>query len=77
MNRVTVPDVVDDFRRYHQVNPIWGSLHIILSDHNVRDCDVEFCVEWAAERGDAEGERLARILSSMTRTQRLKISKLA
>jgi hypothetical protein len=77
MDRLAVPDIIEDFRRYHSANPAWGSLHIVLGDSNVRDCYVDFCIGWAQEKNDVEGERLARILRRLSRTQRLKIGRLA
>lgn len=71
----TIPDVVQQFATYYQMpgNGVWGSLHCVLDDCNVRNCDVEEAKAWAAERGDVEGERLADILAKMSRTQRLKL----
>jgi hypothetical protein len=71
--RVTIPEVVEDFAAYYRRNPVWGALHIVLSDGNMRRSDIEFCIASAERRGDAEGARLARVLLSMSKTQRLKI----
>jgi hypothetical protein len=73
----TVPAVIDRFRTYHDQFPVWGSLHIVLDDDNVGDEHVRFAYDWAVERGDTEGARLAAILRAMTRTQRLKLARLA
>lgn len=75
----TIPEVVDRFRAYRS-NPdnfAWGSLHIVLADQNVADDDVAWCYRSAQERGDEEGASLAEILSRMSRTQRLKLSRVA
>ena len=74
MSKISIPEVVDAFREYKKKNDVWGSLHIVLSDGNVRDSDVEFCVAWSMAKGDVEGERLAKILLGMSKTQRYKIS---
>jgi hypothetical protein len=71
--RPTIPEVVDDFVRYHDREPVWGSMHIVLDDDNVEDSSVQFCIDFAKEKGDVEGERLARILLTMSRTQRLRL----
>lgn len=73
--KISIPDVVDQFRAYYRKpgNGGWGSLHIVLDDGNVRDDDVLFCWNWAAERGDADGARLASILMQMSKTQRRKL----
>lgn len=69
----TIPEVLPDFLAYYRQHPAWGALHIVLDDGNVLDRDVEFCIKYAAENGDAEGERLARILLKMSVTQRAKL----
>lgn len=68
-----IPDVAADFRAYHAANLAWGSLHIVLDDGNVEDSSVEFCIKYAQENGDMEGERLAKILLTMSPTQRRKL----
>lgn len=83
---VTVPEVIEDFRRYvsqpdqPDVTPglffsSGGSLHIVLDDYNVDDHHVQFCIDHATSRGDGEGRRLGEVLLSMTKTQRLEIAK--
>lgn len=71
---ITVPEVKERFREYWLDNPVWGSLHIVLDDFNIHDHHVEHCIETAIERGDIEGEALARILLQMSKSQRLKLS---
>jgi hypothetical protein len=73
MHKPTIPDVIDRFRAYYQRNPLWGSLHVVLADRNTQDSHVDFCIEDARERGDFEGEALARLLRRMSRTQRGKL----
>lgn len=51
-------------------NGTGGSLHIVLDDYNVETGYVEFCEEWAIQRGDARGHRLAGLLLHMSTTQR-------
>lgn len=74
---LTVPDVIDDFRAYvaKPENSVGGSLHIVLDDLNCDDADVEWCERFALEQGDEEGARLARVLRSMSYTQRMKIAR--
>jgi hypothetical protein len=76
-DKPTIPEVLDRFRAYHESEPVWGSLHIVLDDGNVDDSDVMFCVRYALENGDDEGAELARILLKMSRTQRLKLGGIA
>ncbi|HUT43219.1 MAG TPA: hypothetical protein VMW95_02690 [Desulfobacterales bacterium] len=68
-----IPDFIERFSLYRKINPIWGSLHIVLADGNVKDSDVEFCRNYALEHGDHNGVFLADILMKMSKTQRRKI----
>ena len=71
----TIPEVIERFRAYQERpgNGAWGSLHIVLDDGNVTDSDVAFCIDVARDKGDEEGEALARILLRMSKTQRTTI----
>jgi hypothetical protein len=71
--KLTIPDVIDRFRVYHEADPTWGLLHIVLDDSNVSNNGVRFCVEDALERGDAEGHALALLLLQLSVTQRRKL----
>lgn len=71
------PELVARFAAYYQVHPTWGSLHIALDDGNVRDTHIDFCAEWAERTGDDEGLELARLLRTMSRTQRARVGRLA
>lgn len=75
-DRPTVPEVLPSVRAYcaKPGNAVGGSLHIVLEDNNVDDSDVEFCRQWAVERGDIEGVALAETLLRMSKTQRLKLA---
>lgn len=72
---ITIPEVLPHFVSYYKNNCAWGSLHIVLSDGNVKDDNVKFCIGYAEQVGDAEGKRLAEILLTMSKTQRGKIPK--
>lgn len=74
-NRLTIPETINLFRSYHSkpMNGSWGSLHIVLEDGNVKNADVEYCLQYAKDNDDIEGEKLANILLRMSKTQRLKI----
>ncbi len=64
------PELIARFKAYHERNPAWGALHIVMEDGNVNDGDVDFCLEDAKKKGDTEGEALALILKGMSKTQR-------
>ncbi|MCY1280715.1 hypothetical protein D9M68_19050 [compost metagenome] len=74
--KITVPEVFERFREYYLSNPAWGSLHIVLADDNVLDHHVEWTIEYAEEEGDKEGAELGKILLQMSKSQRLKLSRI-
>lgn len=77
MTKPTVPEVLPLVRAYRDAgNPLGGSLHVVLDDGNVEDYFVRACLERCVENGDVEGERLARLLLRMSKTQRTKLSAL-
>ena len=73
---ITIPDVIPKLREFmlKPENGVGGNLHIVLEDGNVSDGDVVFCINNAIERGDKDGEELARMLLKMSKTQRKKLS---
>ncbi len=48
-------------------------LHIVLDDENLRDSDVEFCINHACEKGHVECLRLATMMLDLSKTQRKKV----
>jgi len=66
-------DIMRRFRDYFADHPTWGVLHIALDDGNLEDSHIQFCIEYAGEQGDAEGQALARILMDFTPAQRAKM----
>jgi hypothetical protein len=77
MNKIKIPDVLPKFVAYLRENIAWGSLHIALDDGNIKDSDIEFCIDYARQGLDTEGSELGLILLSMSKTQRKKIGRLA
>lgn len=78
--KVTVtPELIERFAAYHNKpeNGAWGSLHIVLDDGNLENDHVDFCIQYALEKGDQEGHELGLILRSLSETQRNKISQRA
>ncbi len=71
----TVPEVLPLVQAYYATpgNEVGGALHLVLSDGNVNDSHVQFCLNAARERGDEKGIELAELLLRMSRTQRLKL----
>ena len=70
----TIPQVIERFRAYYAKHPMWGALHIVLADQNIRDSHVQWSIDHA--EGDMEGIELGKILLSMSKKQRLKLSEL-
>lgn len=65
------PDaILARFGDYLRDNPAWGSLHIVLDDHNTEDAHVEFCIEWAQDHDDPEGVALGWIVLGMSEHRR-------
>ncbi len=71
----SIPEVIDLFRAYYikTGSDGWGCLHIVLEEGNVSNHDIEYCLKYAKDNGDIDGENLANILLKMSKTQRLKI----
>ena len=74
MDKPTIPDVIKRFAAYRAQHPTWGSLHIVLEDHNLSDSSVSYCLAWAKGQGDTEGAALADLLLRMSRSQRWRLS---
>lgn len=74
----TIPEVLPLAKAYYAKpgNSVGGSLHIVLDDGNVKDKNVEFCLEQARLMGDEDGIKLAGLLLRMSKTQRYKIHQL-
>lgn len=73
--KITVPEVIKRFTAYKQRpgNGCWGSLHIVLDDGNIKDSNIQFCIDYAIKTCDTEGVELGKILLSMSKSQRLKL----
>lgn len=69
---MNVPEILPLLKDYYPNHRSGGSLHIVLEDGNVDNKHVEYCKQYAIERGDADGARIADILLTMTKTQRRK-----
>ena len=74
-NKPITQEQLDNFKYYKDKNPSWGSLHIVLCDQSIKDADVTYCMNEAERIGDHEGYALAKILLTMSKSQRLKLSR--
>lgn len=75
--RPSTPDVIAAAKAYYQQpgNICGGSLHIVLDDHNLEDCHIIYCRDYAKDRGDDDGVILAQLLLAMTGTQRRAVAR--
>lgn len=53
-------------------NAAGGSLHVVLDDSNWRDDSIRFCIDFARDRGDIEGQALAILLLVLPWEERLR-----
>jgi hypothetical protein len=62
-------------RAYYNMpgNGAGGSLHIVLDDGNIEVDHVRFCLEWAADRNDKPGVKLAEFLLTLTEDERQEV----
>lgn len=70
-------ELVARFAAYCSEHGAWGSLHVVLDDSNLADVFVRHAIGWARDVGDTEGEELARILLTLTRSQRARLERRA
>lgn len=75
MDKPTIPDVMPLVLEYYALpgNLVGGNLHIVLDDGNVKNSDVEFCINKCREYNDLKGIVLCELLLRMSKTQRLKL----
>jgi hypothetical protein len=71
---ITVPLLVEQINRYVSIdgNGVGGNLYMVLSNKNVSNDDIDFCLNQAQENNDVDGIELANLLLSASKTQRLK-----
>lgn len=72
-----IAEVLALAKAYYDVdgNEAGGCLHVVLDDENCEDEYVDYCIKFAAEHGDAEGEKLGRILRTLSLEQREEVAK--
>lgn len=77
-NKPTIPEIEPLIRAYFRKpgNSEGGSFHIVLCDNNIALHHVQWCLDNARERGDADGVVIGEMLVRMSRTQRDKLSRM-
>jgi hypothetical protein len=58
---------------YYDGNGSGGNLHVVLDDGNLKDSDIEFCLNNCLTENDIEGTKLCFLLLDMSITQRNKL----
>lgn len=76
-NTLTVGDVLPHAQAIYARHPMGCCVHLVLDDGNVRESDVEFCCTYALEQEHADCLAVALALRRMSKTQRLKLGRLA
>lgn len=73
--KLTVPQLIEECKKYYSLpnNGVGGSLHIVLDDGNIADHHITYCIQYAKEQNDIEGEKLGQLLLQASKTQRKKI----
>lgn len=69
-NKPVSPENLVRFEAYREKNPAWGCLHIVLEDGNIKDKDVQHCIDSARRQGDEEGVYLGEVLLTLSKSQR-------
>ena len=72
---IETPDMIPLIKYFGSLddNLVGGNLHIYLSDGNIDDSHIKFCLEWCIKSNDLLGEAICRLSLKMSRTQRKKL----
>jgi hypothetical protein len=73
-NKPTIPEVKPLIDELKDKNLAYCCLHIVLSDNNISDSSVDYCLDLAIKNEHELCETIARKLLLMSKTQRLKLS---
>lgn len=75
MSKPTVPEVMPLVKDYYATpgNLAGGNLHIVIEDGNIRNDDIEWCLDKSKKNGDDKGVEICELLLLMSKTQRRKI----
>jgi hypothetical protein len=71
---ITVTILVEHINRYVAIdgNGVGGNLYMVLSNKNISNDHISFCLNQAQEKNDMAGVKLANLLLLASKTQRLK-----
>lgn len=70
----SILEVIPFVKQIYSRHEVGCCLHIALDDQNIRDKDIDFCIEEARKSGHTDCEQAALLLRQMSKTQRLKIA---
>ena len=74
--KLTIPEVLPQIREYYQNGECMATFHLVLDDGNIKDGDIQDCIDTAREYGDEEGVKIGELLLKLSKTQRSKICSL-
>jgi hypothetical protein len=69
----TIQPILQMIQQLYSRCPVGCCLHIVLDDNNVRDYDLDFCIQEAKYNNHKECEQLAVILRDLSEEERVNI----
>lgn len=72
---MTTLDLIPDVKALYERNCMGCCLHVALDDGNLKDKDVQFCIDFAVGQNHPECEDLGRKLLELSQTQRAKLKR--
>lgn len=68
-------EIIQKAKAYYKKpgNSVGGRLHIVLDDGNIRDSDIEWCINYAKEQNDVDAVEIGNLLLKASKTERRKI----
>jgi hypothetical protein len=72
----TVPEVLPMVKELYKRHGVGCCLHVCIDDGNVEDRSVQFCLDFAKQKGCTDCILLAETLLKMSKTQRMKLHQL-
>jgi hypothetical protein len=68
-------EMIPLMKAIYERNCVGCCWHIVLDDDNIEDGHVEYCINYAAEKGHQDCIALGPLMLSASRTQRLRASR--
>lgn len=74
MSKLTVPQVMPLVAKVYKRHGVGCCLHMVVDDGNVKQSDIDYCLNYALERKHPDCIEAAEMLARMTKTQRNKVA---